>query len=59
MRQRHTIGWFSGFKLNLIMNGEGGLFAVKVTAGNVDDRRPMLDNLIYGLLLYCKVQATR
>ncbi|KZN54935.1 hypothetical protein N482_05115 [Pseudoalteromonas luteoviolacea NCIMB 1942] len=25
------------------MNDEGGLLAVKVTAGNVDDRKPMLD----------------
>ncbi len=25
------------------MNDEGGLLAVKVTAGNVDDRQPVLD----------------
>lgn len=33
-----TMGWFFGFKLHLIINERGGLVAVKVTAGNVDDR---------------------
>ena len=42
-RGRGTMGWFYGFKLHLIMNDEGGLLAVKVTAGNVDDRKPVLD----------------
>lgn len=47
-RGRGTMGWFYGFKLHLIMNDEGGLLAVKVTPGNVDDRKPvpsMLDNV--------------
>lgn len=42
-RGKGTMGWFYGFKLHLIMNDEGGLLAVKVTAGNVDDRTPVLD----------------
>lgn len=42
-RGRGTMGWFYGFKLHLIMNDEGGLLAVKVTQGNVDDRKPVLD----------------
>ena len=53
-RGKGTMGWFYGFKLHLIMNDEGGLLAVKVTAGNVDDRTPvrdMIDNVtgdLYG-----------
>ena len=42
-RGKGTMGWFYGFKLHLIMNDEGGLLAVKVTEGNVDDRKPVLD----------------
>ena len=42
-RGKGTMGWFYGFKLHLIMNDEGGLLSVKVTAGNVDDRQPVLD----------------
>lgn len=42
-RGKGTMGWFYGFKLHLIMNDEGGLLAVKVTQGNVDDRKPVLD----------------
>lgn len=42
-RGKGTMGWFYGFKLHLIMNDQGGLLAVKVTQGNVDDRKPVLD----------------
>jgi len=42
-RGKGTMGWFYGFKLHLIMKDEGGLLAVKVTEGNVDDRKPVLD----------------
>jgi hypothetical protein len=42
-RGKGTMGWFYGFKLHLIMNDEGGLLAVKVTPGNVDDRKPIPD----------------
>jgi Transposase DDE domain len=47
-----TMGWFFGFKLNLIINEQGGLLAVKLTAGNVDDRRYVseMSNEIYGKL---------
>lgn len=38
-----TMGWFFGFKLHLIINEQGGLLAVKVTQGNVDDRSPVLE----------------
>lgn len=53
-RGKGTMGWFYGLKLHLVMNDEGGLLAVKVTAGNVDDRTPvrdMIDNVtgsLYG-----------
>ena len=36
-----TMGWFFGFKLHLAINECGELLAVKVTAGNVDDREPV------------------
>ena len=38
-----TIGWFYGFKLHLIVNDKGELIAFKLTAGNVDDRAPVVD----------------
>lgn len=38
---KSSMGWFFGFKLHLIINELGGLMAVKVTAGNVDDRAPV------------------
>lgn len=33
--------WFYGFKLHLIVNDKGELLAVHLTAGNVDDRKPL------------------
>jgi hypothetical protein len=42
-RGKGTIGWFYGFKLHLIIIDECGILAVKVTPGNVDDRKPVLD----------------
>lgn len=44
-----TIGWFFGFKLHLIINDKGELMAFKLTAGNVDDRKPVGD-LVKGLV---------
>jgi hypothetical protein len=38
---KSTMGWFFGFKLHLIVNDKGGLVAIKVTPGNVDDRTPV------------------
>ena len=37
------MGWFYGFKLHLIVNERGELLSVKLTAGNVDDRKPLPD----------------
>ncbi|PCS21952.1 Mobile element protein [Candidatus Enterovibrio escicola] len=33
--------WFYGFKLHLIINDQGGIISVEVTATNVDDRKPV------------------
>jgi len=35
-----STGWFFGFKVHSIINDQGELLAVKLTAGNVDDRKP-------------------
>lgn len=35
------MGWFYGFKLHLIVNERGELLSVKLTRGNVDDRKPV------------------
>ena len=40
-RGKTTMGWFFGFKLHLIVNDRGELLAVHLTAGNVDDRKPL------------------
>lgn len=40
-RGKTTMGWFYGFKLHLVVNDRGELVAVCLTAGNVDDRRPV------------------
>ena len=42
-RGRTTMGWFFGFKLHVAMNHKGQIMAVKVTAGNTDDRDPVPD----------------
>jgi hypothetical protein len=42
-RGKTSVAWFYGFKLHLVINDCGELFAVKVTAGNVDDRQPVPD----------------
>jgi hypothetical protein len=35
---KSSYGWFMGFKLHLIINTKGQIIAVKITAGNIDDR---------------------
>jgi Transposase DDE domain len=40
---KSSIGWFFGFKLHLVINDKGELMAFKLTAGNVDDRKPVPD----------------
>ncbi len=37
------MGWFFGFKLHLVINDKGEIMAFKLTAGNVDDRKPVPD----------------
>ena len=34
------MGWFFGFKLHMVINNKGEVMAVKITAGNTDDRKP-------------------
>jgi Transposase DDE domain len=40
-RGKTSIGWFYGFKLHLVINHLGELMAVHITAGNIDDRKPV------------------
>lgn len=40
---KSTMGWFFGFKLHLVINDKGELMAVKLTVGNMDDRKPVID----------------
>ena len=39
-RGRSTMGWFFGFKLHMVINNKGEVMAIKITAGNTDDRKP-------------------
>jgi len=41
-RGKSSTGWFYGFKLHAVINQRGELLAVKVTPGNVDDRKGLL-----------------
>jgi Transposase DDE domain len=38
---RNSMGWCYGFKLHLLINDIGELLACRLTAANVDDRRPV------------------
>jgi len=40
-RGRNSVDWFFGFKLHLLVNDRGELLACRLTAGNVDDRKPV------------------
>jgi len=40
-RGKSSVDWFYGFKLHLIINDRGELLAFHLTAGNVDDRKPV------------------
>jgi hypothetical protein len=40
-RGKTTMGWFFGFKLHIIVNHKAEIMAVKITPGNVDDRKPV------------------
>lgn len=47
-----TMGWFFGFKLHLIINHLGEIVSLKITTGNENDRKPVLDmaDAIFGKL---------
>ena len=51
-RGKSSVDWFYGFKLHLIVNDQGELLAFQLTAGNVDDRKPVakLARGLYGKL---------
>lgn len=40
-RGKDSVGWFYGFKLHLIINEKGEILSFDLTAGNVDDRKPL------------------
>ena len=40
-RGKTSMGWFYGFKLHLVVNDQGELLAFYISAGNMDDRRPV------------------
>lgn len=42
-RGKTSMGWFYGFKLHAIINSKGELIRLKLTPGNVDDRKPLPD----------------
>ena len=47
-----STGWFYGFKLHLVISHAGEILSACVTAGNVDDRKPVLKlmNDIFGMV---------
>ena len=47
-RGETSVGWFYGFKLHLVINDRGELLSLRLTPGNVDDRRPVPE-LVEGL----------
>jgi hypothetical protein len=44
-RGKSSTGWFFGFKLHLVVNEKGEILNIKLTPGNVDDRKPVPDLL--------------
>jgi hypothetical protein len=38
-RGKSSTGWFFGFKLHTVINHVGELLDIKLTAGNLDDRK--------------------
>lgn len=55
-RGKTSVDWFFGFKLHLVVNEQGELLNVSITAGNVDDRNPV-PKLVEGL--FGKIFADR
>lgn len=50
-RGKTSMGWFYGFKLHTLINSEGELLRIRLTPGNVDDRKP-IPQLCEGLFGY-------
>lgn len=44
-RGKSSTGWFYGFKFHVVTNDQGEILNMKVTPGNVDDRKPVPDLL--------------
>lgn len=44
-RGKTSVDWFFGFKLHLVVNDQGELLNFSLSAGNLDDRKPVLDLL--------------
>ena len=40
-RGKSSTGWFFGFKLHVVINHRGEILAIRLTPGNVDDRKPV------------------
>lgn len=40
-RGKTSVGWFYGFKLHIVINHLGELLGLRLTPGNVDDRKPV------------------
>ena len=36
-----SMGWFFGLKRHLVINNQGQIMAVRITAANVHDRHPL------------------
>lgn len=44
-RGKSSTGWFFGFKLHLVSNDKGEILNLKLSPGNLDDRKPVPDLL--------------
>lgn len=42
-RGKTSVGWFYGFKLHIVINHLGELVGMRLTPGNVDDRKPVAE----------------
>jgi hypothetical protein len=40
-RGKSSTGWFFGFKLHVVINHRGEILSIRLTPGNVDDRKPV------------------
>jgi hypothetical protein len=60
-RGKTSVDWFFGFKLHFCINDCGELLSIRLTPGNVDDRRPVpeLVKRLFGKLLGDKGYVSR